>query len=214
MLPTSNTQFPARRIRTLPRRKQWWRRFLSPAWLLLAAPILAIPVLLMLLEGEGSQSPVELAIAALPIAGDAGSDESGTRLAPLGSTAKLPPSTSLSLYNNSARAAAARMTQSDGAINSGRDPGTDFNETEFSLLHPKFRGNEDFLVGDFKYVFSMPTAANLSWVLFHEFCTATPDDRFFGVGTDKLPIDPAIVKALLDFVPSNDQVSYGPRLGR
>jgi|GEM_PF-4761969 len=212
-----NQPYPGRRIRYVPQRKRWWRKFLSPWWLLLGAPLLLIPVLLMVFEGDGAQSPVELAIAALPIAGDAsdgGNDTTNARIAPLGSTARLPPSTSLSLYNNSARAEAARMSQRDAAANSGRDAGTDFDEIEYKLMHPKLGGKEDFLVGDFKNLFTMPTAANLSWVLFHEFCTAKPDDPYFGVGTDKLPIDPIIVKALLDFVPSNDQVSYCPRLGR
>lgn len=201
-------RFPIRHA--VRRRKRWWRRFMSPVWLALAAPALVLPLLVMILmEDPAMPSMVEQAISSLPIPGDASdSDQPGRtgRVEVMGASGAAMPSTvAASLYNNSARAAAARLAQRSEP----RDAVPDINTLSYALLHPRSLRGEDLLIGDLTLMTSTP-GPDLGWAIFNAYCQSAPTE---GVSLQELPIDQKVVSAIVNFVPVSEYARLCPRLG-
>jgi hypothetical protein len=200
-------RFPIRH--SLPRRRRWWRKFMSPVWLVLAAPALVLPLLVMILMDDGpAPSMVEQAITALPIPGDASDPEQGRtgRVAVMGASGgALPASMSARLYSNSARADAARLAQRPEP----RNEVVPFPITAYGLLHPRSLAGEDMMVGDFILLIRTPVP-DLSWAIFAAYCSSDGSAR--GSLAD-LPINPALPAAIVNFLTPADYGKLCPRLG-
>ncbi len=188
-------------------RRRWWRKFMSPVWAGIAAPALALPLVAMILMDDGpAPSLVEQAILALPIPGDASDPGQSGRVEVAGASgASMPASTTLSLYNNSARAAASRLAQRP-------EPGNavpHFAAVSYTLLHPESLAGEDLLIGDVAMVFSTPVP-DLSWAIFSAFCRTDATGR---ATLADLPINPNVPAAIVNFLPASDYGRLCPRLG-
>ena len=192
------------------RRRRWWRKFASPRWVMIAAPVLALPVLAMVLfDQPPGPSDIEQAVGALPIAGAAGGHG---RFAPLGAEAReVPTTTSASIYANSAVAAAVVMHQRDDNPADRAAMPFDFITATYAALHPARRAREDLLVGQYALL-RMPLMPDLSLSLLFQYCSSGPDDPGYGTPLDRLPINPNVVAALTSFIPAGDMARYCPRL--
>ena len=190
---------------------------MSPILLLLGAPALLLPLgILILADDEAPVSVIEQAISALPIPGDASDsdtarDGGGTsRSAALGTnTARMPVSTSLALYNNSARAEAARLGQRDDSPKP--QAVVDLAATLYALLHPRELAREDLLVGHYTLLMTTPLGSSLGLSLYREFCAARLDNTL----STKIELseDSNILVALTQFIPASGQVSFCPQTG-
>ncbi len=190
---------------------------MSPIWLLLGAPALLLPLgILVLIDDDVPVSVVEQAISALPIPGnasdpDAARDSGGSsRVAALGTdTARMPASTSLTLYNNSARAEAARLGQRDDSPKPRAV--VDLAAITYALLHPRYLAREDMLIGDYTLMMTTPLGSSLGLSLYREFCTA----RLDGAVSTKIDLseNSNILVALTEFIPASGQVSFCPQTG-
>ncbi len=195
------------------RRKRWWRKFASPRWLLIAAPALLLPLLAVTLFEEDDQpSAIEQALAALPLPGDAVLPAGGKRIALLGKDARrVPPSASLQIYNNSARAEAERIDQRQTVV-AGDEDIVDFDSATYAALHPRRLAGEDLMVGDLALL-TQSFAPDLSYIYFLEFCNATPDDRAFNTKLSDLPLSSGVLTALSTLQPGAGLASYCKRVG-
>ncbi|MCW3477747.1 hypothetical protein [Limobrevibacterium gyesilva] len=175
--------------------------------------MLLLPLAVILFTGDDARlSPVEQAIVALPIAGDADAD-AGATTSPLGVGGRLPASFSMPLYANSARAEALRISmRGDDAATPG--DGMDFLGSEFATLHPRSRAGEGGLIGHIQLMYSTPMALDLSATIFQEFCNAQPGDPFFDADVATLPIAPRLREALTRFIPTAANITFCPRLAR
>jgi len=194
------------------RRKRWWRQFMSPVWLALAAPALLLPLgAIFLFEDEAAPSMVEQAISALPIPGDASEPGRGAnagRVASFGQGA-MPSTVSATLYSTSARADAARLAQRSEP----RDAVPDITTTSYALLHPRSLADEDLLIGDYAMLVSLPGAPDFSWAIFQSFCQAPVNEGDRKVTLAQLPINPQVPAAIVNFLPANEYSKLCPRLG-
>lgn len=210
--PVSTAFFPERR--TLRRRKRWWRKFMSPVWLLIAAPALALPLAaVVLFEEEPAPSGVEQAIAALPIPGDGsvpGRESNAPRIAALGAPGtQLPSTVSASLYSNSARFSAERLDRRTDP----RDAVPDVASISFALLHPRSMADEDMLVGDLALMLSTPAGPDFSWAILNAFCETQPMAGQRAAVLQDLPINPSVPASIMNFLPASDHPKICPRLG-
>ncbi len=161
--------------------------------MLIAAPMLIIPLAVLLwLDDEVVPSPIELAIAALPMAGDSTSDTAGA--SPLGRIgSRLPNNVTLPLFANSAQVEAGRLGRADSA-SAAQHTDTDFASAEFAALHPRSLFREDLLIGSLRMVYSLPNI-DLSIKMFEEYCNASPNEASYQVPLAALPIDPSLRQA-------------------
>jgi hypothetical protein len=206
---------PARPTRRR-RRKQWWKAFASPKWMLMAVPFLLMPLCaLALLPPEEIPSPIETAIQALPSAGGvADIDVSKTPASPLGAGPRLSSSVSLPLYANSAHSQAVVLALRQ-ANRAAKSTDGDVFSTEYALLHPPSLSKEDLLIGDLALVSSTPLTMDLSVKIFEEYCNAQVGDAFYDLPIEALPIDPLLRQSLARFANMSDKGgSFCSRLGR
>jgi hypothetical protein len=184
------------------RRKQWWKAFASPRLMVIAVPALIFPLAsVAVYESEPAPlSPVEQAIDALPLspvgASAIGSGGPGD-VSPLGAgSARLQPALALKLAANSAGSRTAVMALRNSEL-APQDADRDFSLAEFSLLHPKSRSGDNYLIGDLALVYANPADSNLTADIYNAFCSARPSDPYYMVGVADLPI-PLVLK--LDIV--------------
>ncbi|MBU6498634.1 MAG: hypothetical protein KGJ41_08455 [Rhodospirillales bacterium] len=113
------------------RQPVWWKRLTSPKLLLIAAPLLLVPVGVILFRGApATVSPVDLAIGALPV-----SPVSGTQAAPAALGGGMPSALGLSLYADSAQSPQTRLAVRGPPAQTGwtQDPAV----VDFAVLHPQ-----------------------------------------------------------------------------
>lgn len=169
--------------------------FASPKPMLVGAPLLLLPILVVfLMQNAPTPSPIELAIAQLPIAGgSSGGGGNAAPSSPLGDDGgALPASVSLPLYANSARPDATPESLHD-------DDEADRNIeiTQYTVLHPQSLEQQDLLIGQVALLYETPFNEDLSNKLLQEYCTAKPSDPFYNVSLLYLPIDPVLRDALV-----------------
>ena len=195
------------------RRKRWWRKFASPRWLLIAAPALLLPLLAVaLFEDDEQPTPIEQALSALPLPGDAVLPKGGKRFSLLGNTTRgVTPSATLQIYNNSARAEAERIDQR-ATVGAGDQDIVDFDSATYAALHPRSLAGEDLMVGDLALL-TQSFTPDLSYIYFLEFCNATPDDRTYTTKLSDLPLSSGILNALSTLQPGSGLSSYCKRVG-
>ena len=209
---------PKRAFRTaqhLPRRKRWWRKFASPMWMLLAAPVMLLP-LWAVVAGEAVHQPsaVEQAVASLPLPGDASlPKDADQRFALLGSpTRQLPASTSLRLYADSARVASDAIRRTSVAPGRAQQDGNDVDALTFDVLHPKAVADDDLLVGNYALL-TRSMSPDLSLAFFFEFCTAVAGDPGFGAKLSDLPLSDGMISALTTLTPGSGLAHACNRVG-
>jgi hypothetical protein len=201
----------------IPRRKRWWRKFMSPQWLLAAAPALLLPVFAMLILDEPTPpSAIEQAVAALPLPGAVVSSRGG-RVAMFGNSAgNVPPSASLQIYANSAPASIERMTGErvlqQQAQYAQSDKLVDFDNVTYAALHPRSLASEDLLAGDYALLTQSPTP-DMSFIYFLEFCNATPDDSTYYTKLSDLPLSSGVLMALNSTAASSGLANFCKRVG-
>jgi hypothetical protein len=195
------------------RRKRWWRTFMSPVWLALAAPALLLPLgVIFLFEDDAAPSMVEQAISALPIPGDAsepGQGADAARVAALGRGPAVPSTVSATLYSTSARADAARLARRSEP----RDAVPDIATTSYALLHPRSLADEDLLIGEYAMLVSMPGVPDFSWAIFQSYCQAPRNAGERKVTLAQLPINREVPAAIVNFLPASEHSKLCPRLG-
>jgi hypothetical protein len=182
----------------------WWRTFASPKMLLLAAPAMVLPLVIVILSNNPTApSPVEEAIQQLPVAGGP-----STTASPNGNgRAGLPESVSVKLYADSARPDAT--PQSIAIVDETK---TDIDSAQYAVLHPLSMAREDLMIGQLALVFTSPLDAELSGRIFQEFCNAKPGDPFYNVSLNDLPIDGPLRDALVRWSSGSSSASVCPRL--
>ncbi len=186
--------------------------FASPRWLLLGAPALALPVLVMLLhDPDSGPTSIEQAIAALPLPGDAVIADGSPNQVFGPAAGKLPPSLALRLYANSARAVSERPERRDDGPDQ-RDILTDFEAEAYAALHPRSLAGEDLLVGDYALL-TQSLAPDLSYALLAEFCSARPEDPGYLTKLSDLPLSSGMLTSLSTFIPGTALGTFCKRFG-
>jgi hypothetical protein len=201
------------------RRSRWrrlGRRLASPRTALWAAPVLALPFLVMaLISEDGTPSPIEQTVAALPVPVDQSgpAEAQATGVSPFGAGAGPPPSVTMPIYNNSALALTAQMQ----VMNAGRSdqpdaPVEQLQALDYAELHPQDRSMDDLLVGQVNGLLTMPLSADISFKIFQEFCNAQPGDAYYTVNIASLPIDHDLLAALEQLAKLTPDSGFCPRL--
>ncbi len=189
-MPATPAIYSRRRRRS---RRMWWRPFTSPRLAVWAAPVLVLPLAVMLLSRPISgPSPVENAILALPVAGRlAAPSQVPGEQTPFGSPNKrMPVSVALPLYSASARAATALMA----ARQSNGRPQATVNVTQriYAALHPVHLAAEDLMIAPEAFLFATPPDFSLSARIMADWCNAKPSDPYYNTPIAALPIAPAL----------------------
>lgn len=197
------------RPRSSARNKRWWLKFASPKWLLLGVPAMVFPALLAFVGNDVTPpSAVEVAVASLPMSGDATDPETGKAVNPFGPQAgNVPVSVSSSLYARSAQVAAVHpMVQSEHQHQ--EEDVVDYNVTVFNALHPRSLADEDLLsVG--AALQHMPTGANFASIVYRELCMAQPG----GPGEfGKIGVNNSLMTSLLNYMPLAEIARACPQL--
>lgn len=193
--------------------KRWWRKFASPKWLLLAVPALAFPAaLVFLLDEDTPRSAIDIAVSALPLAGDAsGPTANGKPASAFGSQAQnVPVNTASSLFNRSAQFAAVHPgVRPEGPA---KEPEViDYNITVFNALHPRDLAGEDYLsVG--ASLQRTPFGADFASVVYREFCVGGLNSQGAPGEFGKLGINNSLVSSLLNYMPLAEITRACPQL--
>ena len=192
------------------RRKRWWRKFTSPRWLIYAAPALLLPLLIVLaLDEDTGPSAIELAISALPIAGDASATTGTKAVGALGPASRqVPPSVASEIFSRSARVEAARFSLRSDAPDSGIET-VDYNTAIYAALHPRSLAGEDLLSGSYALL-TTPFGADLSALIFREFCVANA--RAGDRDTPTFKLSGELLASLASYIPLTDMNRLCPRM--
>jgi hypothetical protein len=196
------------------RRRQWWKAFASPRWLLAAAPALLLPLLAMFVfDDDPSPSPVEQAVLAMPVAGYAQMEDAGAT--PLGRRgAGLPSAMALPLFAGSARAEALRLSMRrdtlDDSVVQAMD--RDIRSRQHALLHSRPQGREDHMMPQFQLLFATPAALEVMASILKDYCAARPGDVAFYVDATELPLPGPTIDALAGTMVTTDMAASCPRL--
>ncbi|MCX7380832.1 MAG: hypothetical protein NT133_05285 [Alphaproteobacteria bacterium] len=189
--------------------------FASPKWLLLGVPALLFPILLVVaLDEDAPRSAVDIAVSALPIAGDAaGSDPSsaGKPASAFGDQSRMVPvNTASSLYSRSAQVAAVHSGVRDTTAQKEPEV-TDYNVTVFNALHPRDLAAEDLLsVG--ATLRQTPFGADFARIVYREFCTGGLNSQGAPGEFGKLGISNNLVGSLLNYMPLAEIARACPQL--
>lgn len=197
---------------------------MSPRWLIYALPVLLLPVAaILLLEDERTLSQVEVALGALPLAGEVPTSAEGRQGAQLlGATQQMPPSVSSSLYANSAQSEAARFAArvlgpgQPGQNPAGEDEAElrDYGSIIYDALHPQQGPAQDMLAGGYN-AFERPFGYDLSRLVFREFCMASSragDPEAEAIESAAPPLSPELLGSIASFIPLTDMARMCPRL--
>lgn len=199
------------RGRVTRRRRGWWTVFASPWWLVGVAPVMLLPVWLMVFyEPAREVSSIDQAIAALPLPGDVAVGEEG--VAVFGTKAGgVPPTVALRLYANSARVTADRPPRRDDGPDL-KDRMLDYEAAAYAVLHPRSLAGEDLLVGDYALL-TRALMPDLSFNLLAEFCSARPEDPYYAVKLSELPLSEGMLLSLGTLGPGSSLGSFCKRFG-
>ena len=185
--------------------------FASPWWLVGVAPVMILPVLMMVFydPAEGP-SLIDQAVEALPLPGDAGTEEGGAKL--FGAKAgQVPPTVALRLYANSARVAVERPERRDDGPDL-KDMVLDYEAASYAVLHPRGLAAEDLLAGDFGLL-TRAMSPDLSFNLLAEYCAAVPEDPYYTVKLSELPLSQGMLLSLGTLGPGSSLAGFCKRLG-
>ncbi len=153
-------------------------------------------------EDPGAQSAVDIAVASLPIAGDA-SVPNGTGGAPVSAfgaqSNNVPVSTASSLYSRSAQVATVHPGMwTDTPAKEGKV--VDYNVLVFNALHPATLAAEDLLATGAELQ-RMPATADLATIVYREFCMGGLNAPEGSLQAGKLGANNNMAKSLLSYMP-------------
>ena len=200
------------RVRPIRRDKRWWRKFASPLWVLLGVPALIFPAaLVVMMEDDGPRSAVEIAVSALPIAGDASAAPDGKTANPFGEqSGSVPVSTASSLFSRSAQVAAVHPgTRIETAP--AETEVVDYKVLVFNALHPLNLASEDLLSSGANLQY-LPTGEQFAKIVYREFCMGGMASQGAPGEFGKLGISNNLVVSLLNYMPLAEITRACPQL--
>lgn len=144
---------------------------MSPKLLLIALPALLLPLaVIIMLDDDTGPSQVEIALGALPLAGNVPAATDGRQSTQLlGDTRKLPPTSANRLFANSARTEATRFAN-DTPPADVETPIQDYGAIIANAMHPENGPREDLLAGTAR-LNDRTLDYDMSVLIFREFCT-------------------------------------------